>query len=115
MYLLLPIMSGLNTSVGNNSANFLLIEHLQLKYTLSVDFSIGLWWWWFSYSVMSNSCGLMGCSLPGFSVHGISQARVLEWVTISFFRGSSQPKDGTCVSYVGSGFFTTDPPGEVSP
>ena len=35
----------------------------------------------------------MDCSLPGSSVHGILQARILEWVAISFSRGSSQPKD----------------------
>ena len=35
----------------------------------------------------------MDCSLPGFSVCGIFQARVLEWVAISFSRGSSQPRD----------------------
>ena len=40
------------------------------------------------------------CSLPGSSVHGISQARVLEWVAISSSRGSSQPRDGTLISYV---------------
>ena len=34
-------------------------------------------------------CDPMDCSLPGFSVHGIFQARVLEWVAISFSRGSS--------------------------
>ena len=34
-------------------------------------------------------CNTMDCSLPGFSVHGISQARILEWVAISFSRGSS--------------------------
>ena len=34
-------------------------------------------------------CYPMDCSLPGFSVHGIFQARVLEWVAISFSRGSS--------------------------
>ena len=34
-------------------------------------------------------CDPMDCSLPGFSVHGILQARILEWVTISFFKGSS--------------------------
>ena len=33
----------------------------------------------------------MDCSLPGSSVHGISQARILEWVAISFSKGSSQP------------------------
>ena len=35
----------------------------------------------------------MDCSLPGSSLHGILQARVLEWVAISFSRGSSQPRD----------------------
>ena len=34
-------------------------------------------------------CDLMDCSLPGFSVHGISQARILRWVAITFSRGSS--------------------------
>ena len=40
-------------------------------------------------------CDPMDCSLPGSSVHGIFQARVLEWVAISFSRGSSQPRDQT--------------------
>ena len=38
-------------------------------------------------------CDPMDCSPPGSFVHGISQARMLEWVAISFSRGSSQPKD----------------------
>ena len=38
-------------------------------------------------------CDPMGCSLPGSSVHGLFQARVLEWVAISFSRGSSQTRD----------------------
>ena len=42
----------------------------------------------------------MDCSLPGCSVHGIFQARILEWVAISYFRGSSQPRDRTCISYI---------------
>ena len=37
-------------------------------------------------------CDPMDCSLPGSSVHGILRARVLEWVAISFSRGSSQPR-----------------------
>ena len=41
------------------------------------------------------------CSLPGFSVHGILQARILEWVTISLSRGSSRPRDRTQVSRIG--------------
>ena len=35
------------------------------------------WWWWFSHQVMSDSCDPMDCSLPGSSVHGIIQARIL--------------------------------------
>ena len=46
-------------------------------------------------------CDPMDCRLPGFSVHGILQARILEWVTISFSRGSSRPRDWTRVSSVG--------------
>ena len=39
-------------------------------------------------------------NLPGSSVLGISQARILEWVAISFSKGSSWPRDQTCVSYI---------------
>ena len=49
-------------------------------------------------------CNHMDCSLPGSSVYGISQARMLEWVAVSFSRGSSLPRDRThvsCVSYIG--------------
>ena len=38
------------------------------------------WWWWFRCSVVSDSCDPMHCSPAGSSVHGILQARVLEWV-----------------------------------
>ena len=43
-------------------------------------------------------CNPMDCRLPGFSIHGIFQARILERVAVSFSRGSSQPRDGTWVS-----------------
>ena len=43
----------------------------------------------------------MDCSPPGSSVHGILQVRILEWVAISFSRGSSQPRDWTSVSCIG--------------
>ena len=49
----------------------------------------------------------MDCNSPGSSVHGIFQARILEWVAISFSRGSSPPRDGTCVSCIVGRFFTT--------
>ena len=45
-------------------------------------------------------CDPMDSSPPGSSVHGILQARILEWVAISFSRGSSQPRDGTCISCI---------------
>ena len=46
-------------------------------------------------------CNLMDYSLPGFSVHEILQARILEWVAMSFSRGSSRLRDKTHVSCVG--------------
>ena len=46
-------------------------------------------------------CTPMDCSRTRSSVHGISQARILEWVAISFSMGSSPPSDGTCVSWIG--------------
>ena len=45
-------------------------------------------------------CNPMDCSPPGFSVHGIFQARILEWVAISYSRRSSQPRNQTCISCV---------------
>ena len=42
----------------------------------------------------------MDCSPPGSSVHGILQTRILEWVATPSSRGSSQPRDQTCVSYI---------------
>ena len=51
-------------------------------------------------------CDPMDCSLPGFLVHGIFQASVLEWGAISFSKGSSQPRDQTQVSLIASRRFT---------
>ena len=52
-------------------------------------------------------CDPLDCSPPGSSVHGILQARILEWVAISSSRGSSQSRDETHISCIGGGFFTT--------
>ena len=54
-------------------------------------------------------CDPMDYSPPGFCVHRILHARILEWVAMSFSRGSSQPRDGDfifCVSYITGRFFT---------
>ena len=61
-------------------------------------------------SVVAQSCPTLcdptDCSLPGFSVHGIFQAIVLEWIAISFSRGSFQPRAQTRVSHIVDRRFT---------
>ena len=54
----------------------------------------------------------MDCSLPGSSIHGIFQARVREWVAISFSRESSQPRDQTQVSHIAGDSLPVEPPGK---
>ena len=60
-------------------------------------------------------CDPMDCSPPISSIHGVLQARILEWVAIFLFRGSSQPRDRTCLSHsscIAGRFFTSEPPGK---
>ena len=60
-------------------------------------------------------CDPMDCSPPGSVVHGILQARTLEWVALPSSRGSSQPRDGThvsCGSWLAGRFFTEEPLGK---
>ena len=58
-----------------------------------------------SHSVMSDSLRPKDYSLPGSSVHGILQARILEWIAIPFSRGSFCPRDQTRVSCISGRFF----------
>ena len=53
-----------------------------------------------SFQLCLTLCDPMDCSLVGLSVHGIFQARILEWVAMLSFRGSSQPRDRTHVSCI---------------
>ena len=69
--------------------------------------------WWALYVTLSEVaqlcptlCDPMDCSLPGSSLHGIFQAIVLEWIAISFSRGSSQSRDRTRVSRIVDRRFT---------
>ena len=70
---------------------------------------------WFSYLVCMclviqsclTLCNPMDCSPPGSSVHGILQVRILEWVAMPSYKGSSQPRDWTQVSYIAGRFFTS--------
>ena len=60
--------------------------------------------------IVTHSCPILcnptDCSPPDFSVHGILQARILEWIIIPFSRGSSQTRDRTLVSCIAGRFFT---------
>ena len=59
----------------------------------------------------------MDCSPPGFSIHGILQARLLEWIAVPSSRRSSQPRDQTYIFYTSTAlagrFFTTSTTGEA--
>ena len=57
---------------------------------------------WKSLQFCPTLCDPIDCT-----VHGILQARILEWVAFPFSRGSSQPRDGTQVSHIAGGFFTS--------
>ena len=69
-----------------------------------------------SESEVTESCPTlsnpMDCGPPGSSIHGIFQARVLEWVAISFSRGSSPPRDRTQVSALQTDALPSEPPGK---
>ena len=57
-------------------------------------------------------CDPIDSSPPGSSVHGVFQPRILEWVAISFSRGSYQPRDRTLIACVVDRLFITEPPGK---
>ena len=85
----------------SNRGKYLALEVFTSRYNPSCSI---LWtsyekWKW-SRSVVSDSLWPMDCSPPSSSVHGILQARILEWVAISFSRGSSWPRDRTQVSHI---------------
>ena len=65
-----------------------------------------------SCSVFSTLRNPMDCSPPGSLVQGMSQARILEWVAMSFSRGSSQPRDWTCISCIAGIHFSLSCIGE---
>ena len=69
-----------------------------------------------SESEVAQSCltlsDPMDCSLPGSSIHGIFQARILEWGAISFPMRSSQPRDWTQVSHIVGWCLPSEPPGK---
>ena len=106
--------SFIGTQLPTSSANKRIIQafwytmwnYFVLTYLDTYLICLPFFLWWFSHSVVSDSCDPMDCSPPVSSVHGILQARILEWVAISFSTGSSQPKDWTWVSCTVGRFFT---------
>ena len=65
----------------------------------------GSWrWGWLSCKIMSDSLWPLDCNPPGSSVHGILQAKILEWVAIFLFRGSFWPRDWTQFSCIAGRF-----------
>ena len=70
-----------------------------------------------SLQLCPTLCDPMNYSSPGFSVHRILQARILEWIAIPSSRRPSWLRDRTCVSCsscIAGGFLTTEPPGKSS-
>ena len=65
-----------------------------------------------NHSVVSDSLRPMGCSLPGSSLHGILQVRILEWVAISFARGSFYPGIKPGSPALQADTLTSEPPGK---
>ena len=65
---------------------------------------------WLVAKLCATLCNSMDCSPPDSSVHGSSQARILEWVAISFLRGSSSVRNLTHVSCIAGRFFTAECP-----
>ena len=74
----------------------------------------GLCWFYLVAKLYWTLCHPMDCSPPDCSVHGISQARILEWDAISFSRGSSRLWDQAMSPALVGGFLTTEPPGKPS-
>ena len=58
-------------------------------------------------------CDPMDCNLPGSSVHGDSEASMLQWIAMPSSRGSSLPRDRTQISCTVGRFFTSEPPGKT--
>ena len=88
----------------------------QPGFNFKISFFFSFWFFFFFFvcvcvcacsvaKLCLTSCDPMDCSPPGSSMHGLLLARILEWVAISSFRRSFQPRDGmhiSCVSYIAS-------------
>ena len=80
--------------------NFVSKTYLDLIFVCGIRWSVCVW-----VTQSCLFCDPIDYSPPGSSVYGILQARMLEWFAIPFFRGSSQPRDGTWVSHIADRVF----------
>ena len=108
----------MNVELGRAVHNWLLWSHINwLQHTtvwVTSEQKIKLLVWDpLDFSFALSSCVKVIQSCPtlrntmDYTVHGILQARILEWVVFPFSRGSSQPRDQTQVSHIAGGFFTS--------
>ena len=87
------------------------IEHINLFFSICQKKTLLIFLFLFLVTKLYLTlCDPVDCSPPGFSVLGILQARILEWVAISFSRGSCPPRDWNCISCLADEFLTTEPP-----
>ena len=109
---LLPYWNGKTFQWKFHKSQFIIRYHLQLDiiYLLNGLQTILLWVKVKSLSRVPPTL----CDPMDYTVHGILQARILEWVAIPFSRGFSRPWDRTCVSFIAARFFSTEPPGKPS-
>ena len=86
------------------------VGYLSVLRTFKVGEAMILRRLYFVVCLVVQSCSTLfdpiDCTPPDSSIHGILQARILEWVAIPFSRGSSQPRDQTQVSLIAGRFFT---------
>ena len=88
-----------NTVRAKPKALFLFLR-IRNAETMNGEKSLKSFLFFFSFKTPVCMLSAMDCSLPGFSVYGVFQARILEQVAISSSRGSSQPRNWTHVSYI---------------
>ena len=102
------LLQGIFLTQGSNPHLLCLMHWRQILYPLSQQGSPegSLKWKYLVSQSCLTLCDPMGYSPPGSSVHGILWTRILEWVAISFSRGSSWLRDWNCVSCIAGRFFT---------
>ena len=83
-----------------------IITRFRIPFVATKQFDSGVWAR-VSVKVKAAQSCLTLCNPKDYTVHGILQAEILEWVAFPFSRGSSQTRDRTQVSHIAGGFFTS--------